>query len=151
MICLPYSADKYLFKVKSRNSMSICWLWSKSTIKASERCHAVFIFNIELVQQINLIFMIKSIIIHEYQYFLIEKKKNTHTQVNTNQYEFDTSQHEPDTSQHESTRVRHESTRARHESTRARHESTRINTSPTRITTSPTLINTTQDESTRVS
>ena len=135
MICLPYSADKYLFKVKSRNSMSICWLWSKSTIKASERCHAVFIFNIELVQQINLIFMIKSIIIHEYQYLLIEKKKNTHTH----------------TSQHESIRVRHESTRARHESTRTRHESTRINTSPTRITTSPTLINTTQDESTRVS
>ena len=30
--------------------------WSKSTIKIPKRCHAVFIFNFEHMQQINLIF-----------------------------------------------------------------------------------------------
>ena len=33
-------------------------LWSKSTIKTPERCHAVFIFNFEHIQQINLIFLL---------------------------------------------------------------------------------------------
>ena len=33
-------------------------LWSKSTIKEPERCHAVFIFNFEHIQQINLIFFV---------------------------------------------------------------------------------------------
>ena len=31
-------------------------LWSKSTIKVPERCYAVFKFNFEQIQQINLIF-----------------------------------------------------------------------------------------------
>ena len=33
-------------------------LWSKSTTKTPERCHAVFIFNFEHIQQINLFFLI---------------------------------------------------------------------------------------------
>ena len=33
-------------------------LCSKSTIKTPERCHAVFIFNIEHIEQINLIFLL---------------------------------------------------------------------------------------------
>ena len=33
-------------------------LWSKSTIKTPEQCHAVFIFNFEHIQQINLIFLL---------------------------------------------------------------------------------------------
>ena len=40
-------ADKYLFKVKSRNIILICWLWSKSATNTPERCHVVFIFNFE--------------------------------------------------------------------------------------------------------
>ena len=32
--------------------------WSKSTIKTPEPCHAVFIFNFEHIQQINLIFLL---------------------------------------------------------------------------------------------
>ena len=45
-----------LFKVQSRNTILIYWLWSKSTIKTPERCHVVFSFNFEHIQQINLIF-----------------------------------------------------------------------------------------------
>ena len=33
-------------------------LWSKSTIKTPERCHAVFIFNFEHIQQINLFLLL---------------------------------------------------------------------------------------------
>ena len=33
-------------------------LWSKSTIKTLELCHAVFIFYFEHIQQINLIFLL---------------------------------------------------------------------------------------------
>ena len=33
-------------------------LWSKSTIKTPEQCHAVFTFNFEHIQQINLIFLL---------------------------------------------------------------------------------------------
>ena len=58
--------------------------------------------------QIKSSFMIKSILIHEYQ----RKSKRINT-----------SQHESNTSQHGSKRVQHESTPVRH-------ESTRINTSP---------------------
>ena len=32
--------------------------WLKSAIKTQERCHAVFIFNFEHIQQINLIFLL---------------------------------------------------------------------------------------------
>ena len=63
-------------------------------------------------------FMIKSILIHEYQPKL--------TRI--------------DTSQHDSTRVRHESTRNQH-------ESTRIHTSPTRVNTNQHESDTSQHES----
>ena len=33
-------------------------LWSKLTIKTQERCHAVFIFNFQHIQQINLILLL---------------------------------------------------------------------------------------------
>ena len=49
MACLSYTADKYLFKVKR--------LSSNSTIKTPERCHAVFNFNFEHIQQINQVFL----------------------------------------------------------------------------------------------
>ena len=55
---LSHPTDKYLFKVKSINTILICWLWSKSTIKTSERCHTAFIFNFEHIQQINLILLL---------------------------------------------------------------------------------------------
>ena len=58
LTCLSHPAAKYLFKVKNRNTILICCLWSKSTIKTPELCHAVFIFNFEDIQQINLIFFI---------------------------------------------------------------------------------------------
>ena len=58
MTCLLHPADKYLFKVKSRNTILTCWLWSKSATKTPEQCHAVFIFNFEHIQQINLIFLL---------------------------------------------------------------------------------------------
>ena len=54
MTSLSHPTD--LFKVKSRNTILICGLWSKSTIKTPELCNAVFIFNFEHIQQINLIF-----------------------------------------------------------------------------------------------
>ena len=55
---LSHPTAKDLFKVKTRNTILICWLWSKSTIKTLELCRAVFIFNFEHIQQINLIFFI---------------------------------------------------------------------------------------------
>ena len=58
MSCLSHPTDKYLFQVKSRNTILICWLWSKSTIKTLELCYAVFIFNFEHIQQINLNFLL---------------------------------------------------------------------------------------------
>ena len=58
MTCLSHPTDKYLFKVKRRNTKLICRLWSKSTIKTLEICHTVFIFNFEHIQQINLIFLL---------------------------------------------------------------------------------------------
>ena len=51
--CLSHPADKYLFKVKSRNTILTCWLWLKSATKTPERCYSVFIFNFEHIQQIN--------------------------------------------------------------------------------------------------
>ena len=42
---------------KSRNTIFIYWLWSKS-IKIPELYHAVFIFDFEHIQQINLIFLL---------------------------------------------------------------------------------------------
>ena len=62
--------------------------------------------------------MIKSILIHEYQY--------KSTRVNTNQ---------------------HESTRVWHESTRINTSPKRVNTSLTRVNTSPTQVNTNQHKS----
>ena len=58
MTCLSHPTEKYLFKVKSRNTIFTCRLWSKSTIKAPELCYAVFIFNFEHIQQINLTFLL---------------------------------------------------------------------------------------------
>ena len=58
MTWLPHPTGKCLFKVKSRNTILIYWLWSKSTIKTAERCHVVFSFNLEHIQQINLIFLL---------------------------------------------------------------------------------------------
>ena len=43
--------------VKSRKTILICWLWSKSTIKTKEPWHAVFIFKLEHMHN-NLIFFI---------------------------------------------------------------------------------------------
>ena len=56
MTCHLHPTDKCLFKVKNRNTTLLYWLWSKSTIKTPERCHVVFSFNFEHIQQINLIF-----------------------------------------------------------------------------------------------
>ena len=36
MICLSHPTEKYLLKVKSRNTTLICRLWSKPIIKAPE-------------------------------------------------------------------------------------------------------------------
>ena len=58
MTYLLHATDKHLFKVKSRNTILTCLLWSKSATKTSERCHALFIFNFEHIQQINLIFVL---------------------------------------------------------------------------------------------
>ena len=63
MSCLSHPAYKYLFKVKSRNTILICYyigidMLSKSTIKKTERCHVVFIFTFKHIQQINLIFLL---------------------------------------------------------------------------------------------
>ena len=58
MTCLSYPTAKLLFKVKNKNTILICWLWSKATTKTPELCHAVFIFNFEHIHQINLIFFI---------------------------------------------------------------------------------------------
>ena len=48
MTCLSYTADKCLFKVES----------TRSTINTPERCHAVFTFNFEDIQQINQFFLL---------------------------------------------------------------------------------------------
>ena len=57
--CTPYWQIKVKSrKVKSRNTILIHWLWSKSTIKTPERCHVKFIFNFEHIQQINIIFLL---------------------------------------------------------------------------------------------
>ena len=58
MTCLLHPTDKHLFKVKSRKTILTCSLWSKSATKTPERCHALFIFNFEHIQQINLIFLL---------------------------------------------------------------------------------------------
>ena len=58
MTCLSYTADKCFFKVKSRNTILICCLWSRSTINTPKRCHAVFTFNFEHIQQINQVFLL---------------------------------------------------------------------------------------------
>ena len=47
MTCLSYPTDKYLFKVNSRNTIFMCYLWSTSTIKSLELYHALFILNFE--------------------------------------------------------------------------------------------------------
>ena len=44
-------------KVKSRKTILICWLWSKSTTKTKEQWHAVFIFKLGHMR-INPIFFI---------------------------------------------------------------------------------------------
>ena len=58
MTCLLHPAEKLLSKVKSRNTILTCWLWSKPATKTPEQCHAVFILNFEHIQQINLIFLL---------------------------------------------------------------------------------------------
>ena len=57
MICFSHPTDKYLLKIKNKNTILICRLWSKSTTKTPERCHALFIFNFEHME-INLIFLL---------------------------------------------------------------------------------------------
>ena len=52
---VSHPTAKYLFKVENRNTILLRWLRSKSTIKTPELCHAVFIFNFEHIQQVNLI------------------------------------------------------------------------------------------------
>ena len=61
MTCLSHPSDKYLFKVKRKNTILTYSLWSKSAAKTPERCHAVFIFNFEHFQQINLIFLLLTV------------------------------------------------------------------------------------------
>ena len=51
MTCLSHPTGKYLFKVKRRNTLLICWLWSTSTVKTPELCH-------KYIQQINLFFLL---------------------------------------------------------------------------------------------
>ena len=58
---VSHPTAKYLFKVENRNTILLRWLWSKSTIKTPELCHAVFIFNIEHIPQINLIFLLLTV------------------------------------------------------------------------------------------
>ena len=58
MVCLSYTADKCLFKVKSRNTILICRLWSRSRINTPKWCHAAFTFSSEHIQQINQIFLL---------------------------------------------------------------------------------------------
>ena len=55
MTWFSHPADKYLSKVKSRNTLLTCSLWSKSATKTPERWHTVFTFNFEHIQQISLI------------------------------------------------------------------------------------------------
>ena len=55
MTCLSHPADKYLFKVESRNTILTCWLWSKSATRTPEWFHAVSIFNFVIY---NLIFLL---------------------------------------------------------------------------------------------
>ena len=55
MTCFSHPTDIYLFKIKSRNTILIWWVGSKSRIKTLELCHAVFIFTFEHIQQIHLI------------------------------------------------------------------------------------------------
>ena len=56
MTCRSHPTEKCLIKVKSRNTILIYWLWSKSATKTPERYHVVFSFNFEHIQQINQIF-----------------------------------------------------------------------------------------------
>ena len=56
MTRLLHPTDKYLFKVKIRNTILICLLWSKPTIKTLESCHAVC-KHIEHIQQFTLFFI----------------------------------------------------------------------------------------------
>ena len=55
MTCLSHPTDIYLFKIKSTNTILICWVGSNSRTKTLELCHAVFIFNFEHIKQIHLI------------------------------------------------------------------------------------------------
>ena len=64
MTCLSHPSDKYLFKVKRKNTILTYSLWSKLATKTPERCHAVFIFNFEHIQQINLIFLLLTLEMH---------------------------------------------------------------------------------------
>ena len=64
MTCLSHPTDIYLFKIKSTNTILICWVGSKSRIKTLELCHAVFIFNFEHIQQIHLISLLLTLNIY---------------------------------------------------------------------------------------
>ena len=76
LTCLSLCAGKYLFKVKSRNTIFTCWLWSTSATKTPERCHAVFIFNFEHIQQINLNFLLLILDMYMSVTFTNGKKRN---------------------------------------------------------------------------
>ena len=58
MTCPSYTADQCFFKVKSRNTILICCQCSRSILNTPKRCHAVFTFNFEHMQQINQIFLL---------------------------------------------------------------------------------------------
>ena len=76
----------------------------------------------------DILFEIKSILIHEYQHKSTRVNTNQHesTRINTNQHGSNTSEYESDTSQYESNTTQHESGTSQH-------ESTRVNTSPKQV------------------
>ena len=63
MTCLLHPTDKHFFKVKSRNT-TLTTTVVKPATKTPERCHAVFIFNFEHIQQINLICLLLTLDMH---------------------------------------------------------------------------------------
>ena len=82
MTWLSHPADKYLFKVKSKSTILTCWLRSKSATKTPERCHAVFIFNFEHIQQINLICLLLTLDMYFSVWCRIESTKKLKCTLN---------------------------------------------------------------------
>ena len=67
---------------KSKLQTLTCWLWSKSATKTLERCHAVFIFNFEHIQQINLICLLLTLDMYLSVWHRIESTKKLKCTLN---------------------------------------------------------------------